>query len=65
MDGILLKIENLQISFKNGKNINTAVFDSSFEIAKNKIVGIVGESGSGKSVSSMALMGLLPKKKLK
>ena len=65
MDGILLKIENLQISFKNGKNINTAVFDSSFEIAKNKIVGIVGESGSGKSVSSMALMGLLPKKKVK
>ncbi|WP_271855341.1 ABC transporter ATP-binding protein [Patiriisocius marinus] len=64
MDGTLIKIENLSISFKNGKNINTAIFDSSFEISKNKIVGIVGESGSGKSVTSMALMGLLPKKKV-
>lgn len=34
----------------------------SFSLAKNEILGIVGESGSGKSVTTLALMGLLPKK---
>lgn len=61
MSDTLLKIQNLHISFKNGKEVNTAIFDSSFEIFENQIVGIVGESGSGKSVTSMAIMGLLPK----
>lgn len=64
MKSTLLKIENLKISFTNGKDLVTAVFDSSFIIPKNTIVGIVGESGSGKSVTSMAIMGLLPQKKV-
>ncbi|MFC2127955.1 ABC transporter ATP-binding protein, partial [Bacteroidota bacterium] len=33
----------------------------SFELKKNEILGIVGESGSGKSVSSLAVLGLLPR----
>src|SRR5690606_13773456 len=33
-----------------------------FELHKNEILGIVGESGSGKSVSSLAVLGLLPNK---
>ena len=37
-----------------------AVRDLSFSIAPGQVVGLVGESGSGKSVSSLALMRLLP-----
>ena len=38
----------------------TAVRDVSFSIAPGEVLGLVGESGSGKSVTSLALMGLLP-----
>ena len=53
----ILKIENLSISF--GKNV--VIHNISYELKKNEILGIVGESGSGKSVSSLAILGLLPK----
>lgn len=53
----LLSVENLKISFGKKEVIKTI----SFEIFENEILGIVGESGSGKSVTSLALMGLLPK----
>ena len=38
----------------------TAVRNLSFSIARGEVLGLVGESGSGKSVTSLALMGLLP-----
>lgn len=58
----LLQIKNLSISFlSKGKNIQV-VHGISFSINSNEILGIVGESGSGKSVSSLAIMGLLPKR---
>ena len=57
----LLKITNLSIAFPSEEKEHRVVQQSSFEIHKNEILGIVGESGSGKSVSSLALMGLLPK----
>ena len=38
-----------------------AVDDVSFDVVANETLGIVGESGSGKSVTSMAILGLLPK----
>ena len=53
----ILKIENLSISF--GKN--EVIHNISYTLNKNEILGIVGESGSGKSVSSLAILGLLPK----
>jgi len=58
----LLHIENLSISFGSKKEQVKVIHDISFQISENEIVGIVGESGSGKSVTSLALMGLLPKK---
>tara|TARA_R100000935_G_scaffold36196_1_gene56996 strand:- start:97895 stop:99583 length:1689 start_codon:yes stop_codon:yes gene_type:complete len=61
-DKNLLRIENLSISFEGKKGRVEVIHNSSFQINKNEIVGIVGESGSGKSVTSLAIMGLLPKK---
>ncbi|MFB9051923.1 ABC transporter ATP-binding protein [Formosa undariae] len=53
----LLNIENLAISF----NGNEVIHSISYHLNQNEILGIVGESGSGKSVSSLAILGLLPK----
>lgn len=58
----LLNIENLSISFLNGKDKIEVVHNINFQLFENEILGIVGESGSGKSVSSLAIMGLLPRK---
>ncbi len=58
----ILEVNNLSITFGDGKNHVNAVNGISFDILPNEIVGIVGESGSGKSVTSLAIMGLLPKK---
>lgn len=59
---MLLSINNLSISFGNLKNSIEVIHNISFTVAENEILGIVGESGSGKSVTSLAIMGLLPKK---
>ncbi|MFZ6815790.1 ABC transporter ATP-binding protein [Undibacterium sp. Rencai35W] len=57
----LLKVENLRVSFRiNKKESVETVKGISFEIPRNSTVALVGESGSGKSVSSLAIMGLLP-----
>src|SRR5690554_5623624 len=58
----LLSVENLVVSFGNKKNISEVLHSISFDVFENEIVGIVGESGSGKSVTSLSIMGLLPKK---
>lgn len=58
----LLQVNDLQVSFKNeNKQWIETVKGISFSIPKNKTVALVGESGSGKSVTSLAVMGLLPK----
>ena len=58
----LLQVKDLQVSFKNeNKQWIETVKGISFSIPKNKTVALVGESGSGKSVTSLAVMGLLPK----
>ncbi|MCZ4317836.1 ABC transporter ATP-binding protein [Aequorivita viscosa] len=58
----LLSVKELSVSFGNKKGFKEVLHRISFEVFKNEIVGIVGESGSGKSVTSLAIMGLLPKK---
>ena len=54
----LLQVKNLSVAFGN----NTVVTNISFDLHQNEILGIVGESGSGKSVSSLAILKLLPKR---
>lgn len=56
----MLKVDNLSISFRTDEGIITPVQDISFEVKPGKTLGIVGESGSGKSISTKALMQLLP-----
>ena len=53
-------VKNLQISFPENGEKKEVVRGISFEIEKGEILGIVGESGSGKSLTSLALMHLLP-----
>jgi peptide/nickel transport system ATP-binding protein len=60
MDGrCLLKIDNLKLSFRNGKNYLQVVRGIDLEVNRGEIVGILGESGSGKTVSSNSIMGLI------
>lgn len=58
----MLDISNLSIAFSQNKKLTPVIHSISYTVQENEIVGIVGESGSGKSVSSLAIMGLLPKK---
>jgi peptide/nickel transport system ATP-binding protein len=60
-DEKLLNVESLNISFYKNSVEKQIINNISFEIQPNEIVAVVGESGSGKSISSLALMGLLPK----
>jgi peptide/nickel transport system ATP-binding protein len=58
---MLLQVRNLRIRFRTDKdNTVEAVKGVSFDIPQHRTVALVGESGSGKSVSSLAVMGLLP-----
>jgi peptide/nickel transport system ATP-binding protein len=54
-------VRDLRVSFRiDKKNTFEAVKGISFSLPLNATVALVGESGSGKSVSSLAVMGLLP-----
>ncbi|PZW44774.1 peptide/nickel transport system ATP-binding protein [Humitalea rosea] len=56
----LLQVRDLSVSFAGEAGIMPAVRGASFDVPAGGCLGIVGESGSGKSVSSLAIMGLLP-----
>lgn len=55
----LIEIENLKTCFFTDTGTVMSVNGVSFEIPKNKIVGVVGESGCGKSVTSLSIMQLV------
>lgn len=56
----ILEVKNLSIYFLHEKKYIPAVQNINFGVYKGETLGIVGESGSGKSVTSLAIMGLLP-----
>ncbi|MBP0456749.1 ABC transporter ATP-binding protein [Streptomyces montanisoli] len=56
----LLCVRDLKVAFPSESGRVDAVRGVSFDLHRGKTLGIVGESGSGKSVTSMAVMGLLP-----
>ncbi|MEG3629146.1 ABC transporter ATP-binding protein [Streptomyces poriticola] len=59
----LLTVDELTVTFGGqGRKESRAVDGVSFSVDQGQVVGLVGESGCGKSVTSLALMGLLPSK---
>ncbi|MFE2023519.1 ABC transporter ATP-binding protein [Streptomyces sp. NPDC059499] len=62
----LLNVDQLSVTFGGrGRKDSVAVDGVSFTVDQGEVVGLVGESGCGKSVTSLALMGLLPDKGVK
>lgn len=57
----ILDVKGLNVEFWVGGEWVTAARDINYRVMPGEVLAIVGESGSGKSVSSMTLLGLLPK----
>lgn len=60
MSDTVLDVRNLRVQFYTDETVVEAVNDISFQVKRGQTLGIVGESGSGKSVTSLAVMGLIP-----
>jgi oligopeptide/dipeptide ABC transporter ATP-binding protein len=56
----MLDVEDLEVSFRTRAGRVQAVNGVTFSVEAGEVVGLVGESGSGKSVTSFALMGIVP-----
>ncbi|MFI9507725.1 ABC transporter ATP-binding protein [Nocardia sp. NPDC052566] len=56
----LLEVSELRVSFPSEEGRIEAVRGVGYTVSEGEVLAIVGESGSGKSVSSLAVMGLLP-----
>jgi oligopeptide/dipeptide ABC transporter ATP-binding protein len=58
---VVLDVDNLTVEFATDDGVVQAVRGVSYQLRQGEALGIVGESGSGKSVTSLAVLGLLPK----
>ncbi|MBN8630991.1 MAG: ABC transporter ATP-binding protein [Rhodobacterales bacterium] len=56
----VLRVEGLCVSARTEQGLKPLVQDLSFTLRKGETLAIAGESGSGKSITSLAIMGLLP-----
>jgi peptide/nickel transport system ATP-binding protein len=57
----LLRVQDLRVEFVSRRGPSLVVGGISYSVRRGETVALVGESGCGKSVSSMALLGLLPR----
>ncbi len=60
LDGAILRLEKLSIHLGKGDSVRTVVDEVSLTIRAGECTALVGESGSGKSLTSLAIMRLLP-----
>ena len=60
MSDTVLSVKDLSISFKHNSESKTVLINSNFKIKRGTTLSLVGESGSGKSITSLALVSLLP-----
>ncbi|MBV8711241.1 MAG: ABC transporter ATP-binding protein, partial [Solirubrobacterales bacterium] len=60
MSEAVLEVENLRVDFRQPGQLVRAVDGLTYSVDRAQTVAVIGESGSGKTVSSRAIMGLLP-----
>jgi oligopeptide/dipeptide ABC transporter ATP-binding protein len=60
---LLLDVRDLTVRFPTADGVVQAVSEVSFQLRRGETLGVVGESGSGKSVSNLAIMGLLNRRR--
>jgi peptide/nickel transport system ATP-binding protein len=58
----LLDVKNLRVDLPTERGLLHAVRGIDFHVSRGEMLCLVGESGCGKSMTSLALMGLLPRK---